>query len=83
LLSVLAVIVLRRRAPQLERPYRTWGYPIIPIIFLILATLLIINLAFLAPTTSGIGYLLALTGIPVYFIWKRRALRDSAIEAST
>ncbi len=83
LLSVLAVIVLRRRAPQLERPYRAWGYPIIPVIFLILATLLIVNLAFLAPTTSGIGYLLALTGIPVYFIWKRRALQDSAIEAPT
>ncbi len=72
LLSVLAVMVLRRRAPQLERPYRTWGYPVVPIVFLILAILLIINLAFLAPTTSGIGYLLALTGIPVYFIWKRQ-----------
>ncbi len=82
-LSVLAVIVLRRRAPQTERPYRTWGYPIVPVIFLTLSTFLIINLAYLAPTTSGIGYLLALTGIPVYFIWKRRALRDSAIEAST
>ncbi len=81
LLSVLAVIVLRRRAPQLDRPYKTWGYPFIPAIFLILATLLIINLAFLAPTTSGIGYLLALTGIPVYFIWKRRALQFSAIES--
>jgi APA family basic amino acid/polyamine antiporter len=79
LLSVLAVIVLRRRAPQLDRPYRTWGYPIVPAIFLILAILLIINLAFLAPTTSGIGYLLALTGIPVYFIWKRRALQYQVI----
>ena len=72
-LSVLAVIVLRRRAAQTERPYRTWGYPIIPIIFLTLSTFLIFNLAFLAPATSGIGYLLALTGIPAYFIWRRRA----------
>lgn len=79
LLSVLSVIVLRRRAPQLERPYRTWGYPFVPVIFLILATLLIINLAFLAPTTSGIGYLLALTGIPVYFVWKRRALQYQVV----
>ena len=71
-LSVLAVIVLRRRAPQTERPYRTWGYPIVPIIFLTLSTFLIFNLAFLAPTTSGIGYLLALTGIPAYFIWRRK-----------
>jgi APA family basic amino acid/polyamine antiporter len=70
-LSVLAVIVLRRRAAQAERPYRTWGYPFVPIIFLSLSTFLIFNLAFLAPTTSGIGYLLALTGIPAYFIWRR------------
>ncbi len=71
-LSVLAVIVLRRRAPQTTRPYRTWGYPIVPIIFLTLSIFLIFNLAFLAPTTSGIGYLLALTGIPAYFIWRRK-----------
>ncbi|MDQ6788681.1 MAG: amino acid permease [Acidobacteriota bacterium] len=69
-LSVLAVIILRFRAPDAERPYRTWGYPIVPIIFLTLSILLVVNLAFLAPTTSGIGYLIALTGIPVYFIWR-------------
>ena len=78
-LSVFAVIVLRRRAPDAERPYRTWGYPIVPVIFLTLSTFLIVNLAFLAPTTSGVGYLLALTGIPVYFIWRkgRRPATDS------
>ncbi len=70
-LSVLAVIILRRRMPQAERPYRTWGYPVVPAIFLILSVLLIVNLAFLAPTTSGVGYLLTLTGIPVYLIWRR------------
>jgi APA family basic amino acid/polyamine antiporter len=70
-LSVLAVIVLRRRAANAERPYRTWGYPVVPIIFLMLSTFLIFNLAFLAPKTSGIGYLLALTGIPAYFVWRK------------
>lgn len=72
-LAVLAVIVLRYRAPDMERPYRAWGYPFVPVIFLALSVLLIINLAILAPTTSGIGYLLALTGIPVYFIWRKSA----------
>lgn len=72
-LSVLAVIVLRYRAPQMERPYRTWGYPFVPIIFLTLSMFVILTLLYLAPTTSGIGYLLALTGIPVYFIWRKRS----------
>jgi APA family basic amino acid/polyamine antiporter len=71
-LSVLAVIVLRYRRPDLARPYKTWGYPVVPMIFLILSLLLVVNLAFLAPATSGVGYLIALTGIPVYLLWRRR-----------
>jgi basic amino acid/polyamine antiporter, APA family len=71
LLLVAAVIVLRRKEPQAERPYRTWGYPIIPVVSIILAGLFIIDLAWLAPTTSGIGILIVLTGVPVYFFWRR------------
>ena len=71
LLLVAAVIVLRRKEPQAERPYRTWGYPIVPIVSIVLAGLVIIDLAWLAPTTSGIGILIVLTGVPVYFFWRR------------
>lgn len=71
-LSVFAVIVLRYRRPDMERPYKTWGYPVVPIIFLMLSMFVTLTLAYLAPTTAGIGYLLALTGIPVYFIWRRK-----------
>ena len=75
-LSVLAVIVLRRKKPLMERPYKTWGYPVTPIIFLTLSMFVTLTLLYLSPTTAGIGYLLALTGIPVYFIWKRKADRS-------
>jgi APA family basic amino acid/polyamine antiporter len=71
LLLVAAVIVLRRKEPEAERPYRTWGYPIVPIMSIVLAGLVIIDLAWLAPTTSGIGILIVLTGVPVYFFWRR------------
>lgn len=71
-LMVGAVIVMRRKAPQLERPYRTLGYPLTPVLYILLALLLVLDLAYLAPSTSGIGYLLVLTGIPVYFFWKRK-----------
>ncbi len=72
-LMVGAVMVMRRKAPQNERPYRTLGYPVVPLIYIFLALLLVIDLAFLKPTTSGIGYLLVVTGIPVFLIWRRNA----------
>ncbi|MEY2565202.1 MAG: hypothetical protein QOH88_3395 [Verrucomicrobiota bacterium] len=71
-LLVVAVMVLRKTRPEAERPYRTWGYPVVPIISVALAAFLIVDLAYLAPTTSGIGYLLVLTGIPVYLIWRKK-----------
>jgi APA family basic amino acid/polyamine antiporter len=72
ILMIVALIVLRRTAPTAERPYRTWGYPMVPIVSIFLAALLIVDLAFLAPATSGIGMLIVLTGVPVYFLWRRR-----------
>jgi basic amino acid/polyamine antiporter, APA family len=72
-LMVGAVFVLRRKAASLERPYRTFGYPLVPIIYIAIAMLLVLDLAYLTPATAGIGYLLVLTGIPVYFIWRRQA----------
>ncbi len=71
-LMVGAVIVMRRKAPEIERPYRTFGYPIVPLVYIVLAGLFILDLAYLAPSTSGIGYLLVFTGIPVYFLWRKK-----------
>jgi APA family basic amino acid/polyamine antiporter len=77
-LMVGAVVVMRHKAPQIERPYRTLGYPVVPFIYIALAVLIVLDLAWLAPETSGIGYLLVLTGIPVYFVWRRRNGRMKA-----
>ncbi|MGZ8842639.1 MAG: APC family permease, partial [Pyrinomonadaceae bacterium] len=72
-LMVGAVIVMRRKAAQAERPYRTVGYPWVPLVYIVLAFLFVIDLGYLAPRTSGIGYLIVLTGIPAYLIWRRQA----------
>ncbi len=72
-LLVAAVMVLRAKAPNAERPYRTWGYPVVPIISMVLAALLIADLGYVAPSTSGIGILIVLTGVPIYFLWRRAA----------
>jgi APA family basic amino acid/polyamine antiporter len=76
-LMVGAVIVMRRKAPEIERPYRTFGYPVVPLIYLVLAGLFIIDLAVLAPSTSGIGYVLVATGIPIYFIWSHKKAQET------
>jgi APA family basic amino acid/polyamine antiporter len=78
-LMIGAVIVLRRRAPDAERPYRTIGYPVTPLIYISIAALLILDLAYLAPTTSGISYLLVVSGIPVYLIWRGHVRRGSEL----
>jgi APA family basic amino acid/polyamine antiporter len=76
-LLVAAVVVLRRKKPGAERPYRTWGYPIVPIASALFACILIADLAYLAPATSGIGILIVLTGVPVYFAWALRRRKTS------
>src|SRR5881275_3327772 len=73
-LMIAALMVLRHKKPDAERPYRTWGYPFVPIISILLAGWLMVDLAFLAPATSGIGMLLVLTGVPVYFFWRKAAV---------
>src|SRR5881398_1536507 len=73
-LLVAAVMVLRKKNPAAERPYRTWGYTVVPILLIVLAAVLIFDLAYLAPSTSGIGILIVLTGVPVYFLWRRKPL---------
>jgi APA family basic amino acid/polyamine antiporter len=70
-LMVGAVIALRIKAPFLNRPYRTFGYPIPPLIYIALAVFLVADFIYLKPKTSGIGFLIVLAGIPVYLIWQR------------
>jgi APA family basic amino acid/polyamine antiporter len=72
-LMVGAVLVMRRAQPDAERPYRAWGYPLTPLIYIALAAFIVIDLAYLTPKTSGWGYALVLTGLPVYLLWRRNA----------
>jgi APA family basic amino acid/polyamine antiporter len=66
-----AVVRLRHRTPALARPYRTWGYPVTPVVFIAFATWLVANTIVEQPTESAVGVALMLAGLPVY-VWKRR-----------
>ncbi|HYK12275.1 MAG TPA: amino acid permease [Gemmatimonadales bacterium] len=69
-LGVAAVFILRRRRPDLERPYWTWGYPIVPGLFLLGSVFLLGNYLVSQPLTFAVDVGLILVGIPVYFIWQ-------------
>jgi basic amino acid/polyamine antiporter, APA family len=66
-----AVVRLRAKAPDLPRPYRTWGYPVTPLVFIAFATWLVGNTIAERPGDAGIGAALILAGLPLYF-WRRR-----------
>ena len=71
-LAAFAVIVLRRKMPNTPRPYRVWGYPVVPVAFVLAAVWFLVNMLLERPAEAGWGCLILLAGIPVYLIWKRR-----------
>jgi basic amino acid/polyamine antiporter, APA family len=69
-LAIAAVFVLRRTRPELPRPYRTWGYPVVPLLFLLASVGMVLNALWTDPMNTGITLGLIAIGIPVYYIWR-------------
>lgn len=65
------VFVLRKKLPDAPRSYKTLGYPVVPLVFIILAVLLLINTVMTSPTSSLIGLAFIAAGVPVYFVFKK------------
>ncbi|HEX8387002.1 MAG TPA: amino acid permease, partial [Rubricoccaceae bacterium] len=72
-LTISAVFVLRRSMPEAERPYRTWGYPVVPILFLLVTGFLLVNTLITTPVQAFLGLGLIALGLPVYAYFNRRA----------
>jgi len=77
-LVTASIFVFRRRMPNAERPYRTWGYPFVPVLFLIVTGYLLVNTFWAAPTEALFGLLLIGLGFPVYYLFFRRRPAVSA-----
>jgi len=71
-MSAAAVIVLRFKRPDLDRPYRTLGYPVVPVVFVLVAVALLLATLVKSPRESGLGLGLILAGVPFYLSWKSR-----------
>ena len=68
ILTIAGIFVLRKKRPDIERPYKAFGYPVLPIIYIILAVAFCIGLLFALPTYSLWGLVIVLLGIPIYYI---------------
>src|SRR5262249_52902476 len=79
--AVIALFVLRGREPQATRPFRTWGYPVTPALFVLVTVLVLINGLVSKPLPTGAGLLVIGAGIPIYG-WFSRRKQESCMKTS-
>jgi APA family basic amino acid/polyamine antiporter len=77
-----SVFMLRRKLPDLKRPYKTLGYPLMPMVFVLVATWLIINTLVNKPVESVVGLVLILIGLPLYFYYRQQKRREAGLAAA-
>jgi APA family basic amino acid/polyamine antiporter len=71
-LTILGLFILRKKKPELERPYRAFGYPVIPALYIVLATFIMGILLIYKRDYTWPGLIIVLLGIPVYFLWNKK-----------
>jgi amino acid transporter len=71
-LAAAAVFVLRRRRPDLPRPVRVWGYPLVPLVFVVSSFVILVNALIEHPAATGGAFGIILLGVPVFYIWAER-----------
>jgi APA family basic amino acid/polyamine antiporter len=71
ILTIIGIFVLRRKRPDAERPYKAFGYPVVPALYIVGASVILFVLFIYQTATTWPGLVIVLTGIPVYFIWRR------------
>ena len=72
----LGVFILRRKMPDAHRPYKVWGYPVVPAIFIVFCIVLIFNTIITRPREAFLGLALILTGLPVYWYLNRKKISE-------
>ena len=78
-LTVLGVFVLRWRRPNLPRPYRAWGYPVTPAIFLLVSLFMMYHLLIERPLQAVLGILIMISGLAIYAVFRKPAGVNAAI----
>jgi basic amino acid/polyamine antiporter, APA family len=73
ILTIGAIFRLRRLRPNVERPYKAYGYPIVPVLYILLAAAILVILFIYRPATTFPGVVIVLLGVPAYFAFKRQS----------
>lgn len=79
-LTIAGIFRLRKTRPSAERPYKAVGYPVVPVIYIALATLIMVILLIYRPEYTWPGLIIVLTGIPVYFLWRKKEKQNDQID---
>jgi len=71
ILTIIGIFLLRRKQPDAERPYKAFGYPIVPGLYIVGATVILFILFMYQTATTWPGLIIVLTGVPIYFLWRK------------
>ncbi|MBV9618297.1 MAG: amino acid permease [Verrucomicrobia bacterium] len=77
ILTIAGVFMLRWKRPDAERPYKAFGYPLVPILYILGASIILIVLFVYQPATTWPGLGIVLTGLPIYFLWRKSVKIDT------
>ena len=72
ILTIIGLFILRRTRPDAPRPYRAFGYPVLPALYIVMATWVSVVLLRYKPQYTWPGLILVLLGVPVYLVWKKQ-----------
>ena len=70
ILTIFGIFLLRWKQPDAERPYKAFGYPIVPILYIAGAAVILVVLFIYQTATTWPGLLIVISGVPIYFLWK-------------
>ena len=70
-LTITGLFILRKMRPDMDRPYKAFGYPVIPALYILMAAMVAINMLIYQTSSSLYGLIIILIGIPIYFVFKK------------
>jgi len=83
-LTILAIFILRRKRPDIPRPYKAFGYPVIPAIYIMTTIAIMVILLIFKPKYTIAGLIIILLGIPVFYFWRDRIRNpESSLKSGT